>query len=136
MKVFISTYEEPEDYKVHDPKTCDFCQHPRVEGGQTGVLGLLEGKQMTIKPQGFDKHPYAQRGSTPPAYGWQEMENRSALAMERKRNKKNKIINVYNLIKSCKGKQMTAEIVVMNKSAVALAADSAVTIDAKKFKNL
>ena len=51
---FISTYEEPEDYQAHDPKTCDFCQHPRVEGGQTGVLGLLEGRQMTIKPQGFD----------------------------------------------------------------------------------
>jgi lysine 2,3-aminomutase len=48
---FISTYEEPLDYKPHDPKTCAYCQHPRVEPGQTGVLGLLEGKQMEIKPK-------------------------------------------------------------------------------------
>ncbi|NPV41054.1 MAG: lysine 2,3-aminomutase [Anaerolineae bacterium] len=52
---FISTYEEPQDYQSHDPSTCAYCQHPRVEGGQTGVLGLLEGKQMSIKPQGFDQ---------------------------------------------------------------------------------
>ncbi len=51
---FISTYEEPLDYKPHDPQQCDQCQNPRVEGGQSGVLGLLEGEQMTIKPQGFD----------------------------------------------------------------------------------
>jgi len=51
---FISTYEEPLDYQPHDSSTCEYCQHPRIEGGQTGVLGLLEGKHMSIKPQGFD----------------------------------------------------------------------------------
>ena len=51
---FISTYEEPLDYQAHDPQTCEYCRHPHIESGQTGVSGLLEGKGMTIKPQGFD----------------------------------------------------------------------------------
>ncbi len=52
---FISTYEEPQDYQPHDPSKCPFCQHPSIESGQSGVSGLLEGKQMVIKPQGFDR---------------------------------------------------------------------------------
>lgn len=52
---FITTYEEPVDYKPHDPKTCPYCQHKRMEAGQIGITGLLEGEQMFIKPEGFDE---------------------------------------------------------------------------------
>jgi lysine 2,3-aminomutase len=51
---FISTYEEPQDYHAHDKKTCSYCQSKRQEKGQSGVLGLLEGESMGIKPEGFD----------------------------------------------------------------------------------
>jgi lysine 2,3-aminomutase len=51
---FITTYEEPVDYKPHDPKTCQFCQSRRLEPGQHGVSGLLDGDEMLIKPDGFD----------------------------------------------------------------------------------
>ena len=51
---YITTYEEPQDYKVHDPKTCPYCQSKRVEPGQSGVSGMLDGDEMFIKPEGFD----------------------------------------------------------------------------------
>ena len=51
----ITTYEEPLDYKPHDPKTCAFCQNKRIEPGQNGVSGLLDGEEMFIKPEGFDE---------------------------------------------------------------------------------
>jgi len=50
---YITTYEEPTDYapehaaKYNGPK--------RYEPGQTGITGLLDGDQMFIKPEGFDK---------------------------------------------------------------------------------
>ena len=52
---FVTTYEEPGDYKPHDPKTCDYCRSQTQEPGQKGVLGLLEGDEMFIKPEGFDE---------------------------------------------------------------------------------
>jgi lysine 2,3-aminomutase len=52
---FITTYEEPQDYKAHDPKTCKYCQKKRGEPGQSGVSGLLDGDEMVIKPDGFDE---------------------------------------------------------------------------------
>lgn len=52
---FISTYEEPTEYKLHDPKTCKFCQNKRAEPGQSGVSGLLDGDDMFIKPGSFDE---------------------------------------------------------------------------------
>ncbi len=52
---FVTTYEEPTDYKGHDPKTCTFCQNKRPEVGQTGLTGLLDGEEMFIKPTGFDE---------------------------------------------------------------------------------
>jgi lysine 2,3-aminomutase len=52
---FISTYEEPIQYEPHDPSTCSFCQSKRLEAGQSGVSGLLQGEEMTIKPEGFDE---------------------------------------------------------------------------------
>jgi lysine 2,3-aminomutase len=52
---FITTYEEPLDYRPHDPKTCEYCRSKRLEPGQGGVSGLLDGDAMTIKPTGFDE---------------------------------------------------------------------------------
>jgi lysine 2,3-aminomutase len=51
---FITTYEEPVEYKPHDPKTCKFCQNKRPEPGQEGVHGLLDSDSMFIKPEGFE----------------------------------------------------------------------------------
>jgi lysine 2,3-aminomutase len=50
---FITTYEEPTDYKPSD--AAKFKGEKRPEIGQSGVLGLLEGKEMFIKPRGFDE---------------------------------------------------------------------------------
>ena len=52
---YVTTYEEPLDYKPHDPKTCSYCQDKRPESGQTGITGLLDGETMYIKPDGFDE---------------------------------------------------------------------------------
>ncbi|MGZ3587288.1 MAG: hypothetical protein ACXVAP_08575, partial [Candidatus Limnocylindrales bacterium] len=52
---YITTYEEPLAYQPHDAATCHYCQNPRPEPGQAGVLGLLEGKRMWIEPQGFEE---------------------------------------------------------------------------------
>jgi lysine 2,3-aminomutase len=52
---YITTYEEPAEYQPHDPKTCPQCQNKRVEPGQGGVMGLLDGENMFIKPEGFDE---------------------------------------------------------------------------------
>jgi len=51
---YITTYEEPQDYKAHDPKTCPYCQSKRIEPGQSGVSGMLDGDELSIKPEGFD----------------------------------------------------------------------------------
>lgn len=51
---YITTYEEPQQYKAHDPATCKYCQSRRLEPGQAGVFGLLEDQGMSIKPEGFD----------------------------------------------------------------------------------
>jgi lysine 2,3-aminomutase len=52
---FITTYEEPVDYKPHDPATCAYCQSKRQEPGQEGITGMLDGQYMSIKPEGFDE---------------------------------------------------------------------------------
>jgi lysine 2,3-aminomutase len=52
---FITTYEEPVEYRPHDPRRCEYCQHPRPEPGQEGVSGLLEGRRMWIEPVGFQQ---------------------------------------------------------------------------------
>ncbi len=51
---YITTYEEPKEYKSHDSKNCAYCQNKRQEAGQTGLTGLLDGERMFIKPDGFD----------------------------------------------------------------------------------
>jgi len=51
---FITTYEEPQDYIRHDPTTCPYCRQKKLEPGQTGISGLLDGNAMTIQPEGFE----------------------------------------------------------------------------------
>jgi lysine 2,3-aminomutase len=50
---FITTYTEPLDYNPHEIDPLDRAARKRIETGQDGVLGLLEGQRMTIEPQGF-----------------------------------------------------------------------------------
>jgi lysine 2,3-aminomutase len=52
---YITSYEEPQDYRSHDSKTCPYCQSRRIEPGQEGVHGLLDSEAMFIKPEGFDE---------------------------------------------------------------------------------
>ena len=50
---YITTYEEPTDYHPEDSATFKGLKRP--EPGQSGVLGLLEGEDIFIKPHGFDE---------------------------------------------------------------------------------
>lgn len=52
---YITTYEEPQKYAIHDPKTCSYCQNKRLEPGQSGVSGLLDGEAMFIEPEHFEE---------------------------------------------------------------------------------
>ncbi|HSK51771.1 MAG TPA: hypothetical protein VLA44_03385, partial [Clostridia bacterium] len=52
---YITTYEEPLEYKAHDRSTCASCRQTRPEPGQSGVHGLLQGEQMWIEPKGFEQ---------------------------------------------------------------------------------
>ena len=51
---FITTYEEPQDYAAHNPETCPYCRQKKLESGQSGISGLLDGNAMSIKPEGFE----------------------------------------------------------------------------------
>ena len=50
---YITTYEEPVDY-IPD-MAAKYIDEKRPEPGQAGVMGLLDGEQMFIKPEGFDE---------------------------------------------------------------------------------
>jgi lysine 2,3-aminomutase len=50
---FITTYAEPHDYDPHLVELQHFQPTHRLETGQEGVLGLLEGQRMSIEPEGF-----------------------------------------------------------------------------------
>lgn len=52
---YITTYEEPLDYKPPDPRLAEPFKKAIVEPGQDGVFGLLDGDEMSIKPEGFDQ---------------------------------------------------------------------------------
>jgi len=52
---YITTYEEPIEYTPHDQANCSYCASKRLEPGQSGVSGLLDGEGMFIKPEGFDE---------------------------------------------------------------------------------
>jgi lysine 2,3-aminomutase len=49
---YITTYEEPTDYRPEDAAKATF---KRPEPGQAGISGLLDGEGMFIKPEGFDE---------------------------------------------------------------------------------
>jgi lysine 2,3-aminomutase len=49
---YITTYEEPVDYKPSDAAKPII---KRPEPGQTGISGLLDGDELFIKPEGFDE---------------------------------------------------------------------------------
>jgi len=51
---FITTYTEPADYNPHEIEWLDRQTPRRLEPGQEGIAGLLEGERMTIEPAGFD----------------------------------------------------------------------------------
>jgi len=52
---YITTYEEPLEYRQHDKAACHACQNTRPEPGQSGVHGLLQGERMWIEPRGFEE---------------------------------------------------------------------------------
>jgi lysine 2,3-aminomutase len=52
---FITTYTEPEDYNPHAVSPLEAKVLHRPEPGQEGVLGLIEGHDMFIKPATFDE---------------------------------------------------------------------------------
>ncbi|TAK14035.1 MAG: lysine 2,3-aminomutase [Anaerolineae bacterium] len=53
---FISAYSQPRDYRPHDPQTCPHCQAQARPGNhQRGVSGLLEGRERSIRPVGWDE---------------------------------------------------------------------------------
>lgn len=52
---YITTYEEPIDYKPHDSGKCKYCRSRSLEPGQAGISGLLDGEEISIKPEGFDQ---------------------------------------------------------------------------------
>ena len=51
---FVTAYEEPIESMPHDPATGSACQAKRLEPGQSGISGLLDGENLVIKPEGFD----------------------------------------------------------------------------------
>ncbi len=50
---YITTYEEPTDYLPSD--AAKYKGEKRLEPGQSGLSGLLDGEQLFIKPEGFDE---------------------------------------------------------------------------------
>lgn len=52
---FITTYQEPDDYDPHEIQALEDKVERRLEPGQEGIHGLLEGQRMFIEPAGFDQ---------------------------------------------------------------------------------
>jgi lysine 2,3-aminomutase len=52
---YITTYTEPLDYNPHEIDWLDRQSPRRLEPGQEGVLGLLEGERLSIEPAGFNE---------------------------------------------------------------------------------
>jgi lysine 2,3-aminomutase len=50
---FVTTYEEPTDYRPED--AAQYKGTKRLEPGQAGITGLLDGESIFIKPEGFDE---------------------------------------------------------------------------------
>lgn len=61
----IAAYDQPQDYRNHDPKTCPDCIAANAHKDlQDGVSGLLSGEALTIVPEGYDD--LHRRGRTEP----------------------------------------------------------------------
>jgi lysine 2,3-aminomutase len=60
----VSTYRQPDDYRPHDPRTCQYCQIRRGEGGQEGVAGLLSGRASKIEPAGWESAHHRDSAAT------------------------------------------------------------------------
>jgi len=52
---FLTTYTEPLDYDPHAIDALDSQARKRMEPGQRGVVGMLEGERLTIEPAGFNE---------------------------------------------------------------------------------
>ena len=52
---FITTYQEPLDYDPHLIEAQNDLIEARSEPGQDGVHGLLQGRRMSIEPEGFSE---------------------------------------------------------------------------------
>lgn len=52
---YVTTYSEAGDYNPETIKRWESKVPQRSEPGQTGVLGLLQGDTLNIKPEGFDQ---------------------------------------------------------------------------------
>ncbi len=52
---YLTAYEEPSDYRPHDPTNCAACQSKGEASRLHGVAGLLSGDAEAIKPEGFDE---------------------------------------------------------------------------------
>jgi lysine 2,3-aminomutase len=52
---YITSYEEPSNYAIHDAQHCSYCQAAQRMDAQEGVAALLSGQAYSIKPQGFDE---------------------------------------------------------------------------------
>lgn len=53
---FLSAYTQPDNYRPHDPERCPECQAAeRAEAEQAGVFGLLEGRTLQLKPEGYEQ---------------------------------------------------------------------------------
>ncbi|MGD0574824.1 MAG: lysine 2,3-aminomutase [Anaerolineales bacterium] len=50
---FMTTYEEPLEYRPHNASQCKYCREKRPEKGQEGITGLLDGQSMWVEPEGF-----------------------------------------------------------------------------------
>ena len=50
---FITTYTEPDDYDPREIEHLEEQVERRLEPGQEGILGLLQGERMVIEPEGF-----------------------------------------------------------------------------------
>jgi lysine 2,3-aminomutase len=52
---FITTYQEPDNYDPDEIRALEDKVPRRLEPGQEGIHGLLEGQRMFIEPEGFEQ---------------------------------------------------------------------------------
>ena len=52
----MAAYDQPQDYRNHDPKTCHDCIAANASKDlQDGVSSLLSGDALTIVPEGYNE---------------------------------------------------------------------------------